>query len=140
MTDIRYAPPAAAVADAFMDSGPRPQQVTVAVRLAWTSFVLGLPIALYLVAQSPVAMSVVMLLMGVLVITIYRALARGRNWARIALTVLLVLSLIDLFVPSELPAGLMILSRATLVLDVVVVVLLFRRESGRWFRPPVATQ
>ena len=93
MSHNPYAPPTAAVADPPPISIPRPREVAVAVRLLWLSFGLGLSSAIW--RQSwvdPFEMTVGLVSVGfygaILAWLIFK-FGRGRNWARIVYTVLL---------------------------------------------------
>lgn len=88
-----YAPPRAVVSDVAPagEAPPRPAQVDRAVLLIWIGFAIGIVSTVWnlinpLAAQQemPVAVTLAFIVVGYLfVIWVYRAIGRGRNWARI---------------------------------------------------------
>jgi len=109
-----YAPPRAQVADIEPGGPPmaRPPQVTRAVKCLWAVFAIGVvftvwtlakPSAQYLRTVGPASQSNYWLvslgvytLIFLLSIWLYRAIGRGRNWARILFLILSGLSLLSL--------------------------------------------
>lgn len=153
MTENPYAPPRAHVADASLDAslGKAPSAVRVAVRLYWISLALGfvnLCLTAWLLVQPQFSWS---LLIGLavgggltLLITVWLVVmvAGRRNWARI---IILVLSLISIpyfassLVPSfeaSAPGGILLF--LVYGLQYFAVILLFLRESNAWFRKPAS--
>ena len=88
-----YAPPKAVVSDAAPagEAPPRPAQVERAVLLLWVGFAVGIVATAWnLVSplpaqrQMPMGLALAFVVVGYLfAIWIYRAIGRGRNWARI---------------------------------------------------------
>jgi hypothetical protein len=145
--DPRYAPPVTEVADPPVVSAlpARPRQVLVAVALLWLSLVLGIPEAV--LSNQPIdggGLGVVLVvitlllfgLIGFLNIKVYQ----GRNWARIAMLVLTVLSVVMmLFLPDEVRAEGPLLQGFYLfdtLIEVVAMYLVFSKPGSLWFRRP----
>ena len=137
-----YAPPVARVDDPQLP--PRPKQVTTGVSLLWTSFFLGFP-GLWLAASrdpetvlNPASILFVVLFMF-LVASVNVQTYRGRNWARIASLVFVLLSVGLTLAPPPEPVPPSAIENALtvicLVLDVVAMYFLFSKPAARWFRP-----
>jgi hypothetical protein len=149
MTNDLYAPPRSAVADVI--PGPlmsRPWQVTLAVRLCWTSALLSLPVVVDVVwFQGPAGvprsvyvgiMSAVYVPLFALMIVLFVFLARGYRWARVVYSVLTLLGLLGLI--QSVPDGfartwyLGVLNVLVGLLDAATVWLLFTGPANLWFR------
>jgi len=132
-----YSPPASAVADAVAASRPMPGAVRRALILYTISFVWG--VVLMLVARpaadsryaeiSAVAHTVSIVIMVALAAWLFWKLSAGRNWARIVLLVLTVISvpsgffeLLQLAPTRPLLAGLKLIEQG---MDIGVLYLLF---------------
>jgi hypothetical protein len=125
----------------------RPREVTLAVRLCWISVVVALPSVIDGFAETwtedaePVAMvgagifSAAVLAFAVWVIL---SLARARHWARIVYSVLTVFGVVALAMTfSETlarPWYSWLAGLVSTLMDVVIVVLLFRPASNAWYR------
>lgn len=121
----------------------RPIQVTRAVQILTSSLVLGFiasAIRLWGQVTGPTLALALLMLLAFLMILFYviRKIAAGRNWARI-----LMLALVVLGTPFAVPAYLNevrtnvlpgTLSLIIIVLQVIATVLLFMKNSNRWFR------
>jgi len=123
--------------------GPRPKRITVAVWLLWVSFGLGLPAAYLSMLRepepgfSPVLVAIVSIFIAfsaVLNVLVYR----GRNWARIAVLLLVAVGIPYVLLgpdeatrPDFLEQALDFVSNA---LDLVAVYLLFTPPGSLWFR------
>ena len=136
--DVRYAPPQTVVEDtADVRRGERPRSVATAMKLLWASFALGIPSAVEGYLETPAWWFVVVtLLVTTFAVFLYVKLAAGRNWARIVLTALVVLSIVALAAPAEPRLFILrVLDFSCLALELVAVWLLFTREAAAWFRP-----
>jgi hypothetical protein len=145
--DPRYAPPATEVADPpLVPALPsRPRQVQIAVALLWLSLALGIPEAILSTRQVEgdgmgAAFAVVMLLVFGLVGFLTLKVYQGRNWARIAMLVLTVLSVIMMLFPSDesraegpMLQGLYLFD---VLIEVVAMYLVFSKPGSLWFKRP----
>ena len=86
-----YAPPVSAVADPVEVRSERPKEVTLAVRLLWASFFIGIAGVFLRPAQEVpfVAILIVSVFAFGLWAWVITCIARGRNWARILFFVLI---------------------------------------------------
>lgn len=121
----------------------RPSQVTRAVQLLTSGFVIGFIAAtIRLWGHVPMLSLVLGLLLLLAFLSLcfwlIRKIAAGRNWARIVLLVLMILG-----TPFAIPAYIAearvnvvpgVLSVIIVVLQVIATVLLFLKPSNRWFR------
>ncbi len=152
MSQNPYAPPTAAVADPPPPTPiPRPREVTVAVRLLWLSFALGLSSGLERmewvdVMESTVGLVVMGVYSGLLVWLILK-IARGRNWARVVYTILLLLSYVSIcsgwytyFLAYRGHAELVALDVLDTLSDIAGLYFLFTRAANAWFKHPYTTQ
>ena len=139
-----YRPPKSRVSDPPEPQQllPKPLQVRVAVGLLWLSIALALP-SMYLEvvrAESPAVGVVVVVLMSVVLAFaafLNVQISRGRNWARITLLVLLVISWVVSFIPDETRAVSTVesaMSVISAVVDVAAIYLLFTSPGALWFR------
>ncbi len=148
MSDNPYASPKARVADIEIPSPPRvrPVEVGRAIQVLWISYIIGF---LVLIAsweyntslQSPTAIVLSQCFSFLIAFWLSRKILQGRNWARI---VMLVLALLSLGVAST-SAFAQILSSAPLLvkgnlivsslLQVYMLWLLFISPGRRWFQP-----
>ena len=103
MSDSRYAPPRAAVADLEPAHPliPRPAQVARALRWLWASFGLDLMISTWvwfnttvLALPERVGSALGQIVFALITVWAYRAVAKGRNWARNLVAGLTVLGVI----------------------------------------------
>lgn len=142
----RYAPPGTDVADptpvAALPS--RPRQVHIAVALLWLSLALGIPEAALgsppsgeggMGAVLVVSMLLVFGLVALLIVKVYQ----GRNWARIVVLLLTVLSVVMMLFPSDevqvqgpLLQGLYLFD---VLIEVVAMYLVFSKPGSLWFKP-----
>lgn len=149
MSHNPYAPPTAAVADPPPISIPRPREVAVAVRLLWLSFGLGLSSAAW--RQSWV--NPLEMIVGLVSIGFYGAIiawlivkfGRGRNWARIVYTVLLLFGYVSILVswttyaaPYHGHPELVGLDVIDTLADIAGLYFMFTKAANAWFRPPAA--
>jgi hypothetical protein len=142
-----YSPPSAAVADAAVDSRPMPGAVRRALILYVASFVLGAALMIYqqpaanrgLVEVGRLVTAVSLVILVVIGAWLFWKISAGRNWARIVLLVLTILSvpsgfmaLLQLAPANPVLAGLKLIEQG---MDIAVLWLLF--FPGReYFRPP----
>ena len=142
-----YSPPTASVADPPPPVAiPRPREATLAVRLQWLSFALGLGTGLVRQSWGDVMEWVI----GLISIGIYGAviawlilkIGRGRNWARITYTVLLVLSYVSILTSWSTYAAayrghpeMIVLDGIDTLADIGGLYFLFTKPANAWFRP-----
>jgi hypothetical protein len=118
---------------------PQPVEVTRAVRLWWIGLgvdTVGVVVSLLSpdptvqlwlrVAGPPVALAIQ--------ITLIVFLSRGANWARILLTILTVFGVVNVITARQVTAPQAVLSIATLALEVVAIVLLYRPAANDYFK------
>jgi hypothetical protein len=147
MSDNRYAPPAAKVADFIGTIPERPIEVTRAVQLCWLSIAIAMPAVAddfilgmekgrgNYFAISFWVTNVIILAFATWVIV---SIGRGRRWARIVYAVMTLASVV--FMATSLtdeflrPWYSWMASLLTTLLDMVIVVLLFLPLSNAWFR------
>ena len=143
--DPRYAPPGTEVADpAQIPALPaRPRQVQIAVALLWLSLALGIPEAALGTRQPDeggmgVVLMVIMLLIFGLVGFLNVKVYQGRNWARIVMLLLTVLSVLVMLIPSDesqaqgpLLQGLYLFD---VLIEVVAMYLVFSKPGSLWFK------
>jgi hypothetical protein len=122
-----------------------PPKVVLATRLMWSFWAAGavyLVSRLYLAVQlalpgiAPLAIAYLVVL-GLLALLI-RAVARGRNWARITYSLLVALASLFivvgvLFAPARPPVVRILLSGALVVGYAGIIWLLFQADSAPWF-------
>src|SRR6185437_1928527 len=94
-----YAPPVSTVADPTEIRRERPKEVTLAVKLLWTTLALGLAGMFLQPLNATAPAQWIGVIIGVGAVFgiwawIVSKIARGRNWARILFLVLVVLGLI----------------------------------------------
>ncbi len=143
--DPRYAPPGTEVADpALVPALPaRPRQVQVAVALLWLSLVLGIPEAVLGTRQPDeggmgAVLMVIMLLIFGLVGFLNVKVYQGRNWARIVVLLLTVLSVLVMLFPSDESQAqgpvLQGLYLFDVLIEVVAMYLVFSKSGSLWFK------
>jgi len=122
-----------------------PRQVQIAVALLWLSLALGIPEAV--LSTRPVegggvgvALTVIMLLLFGLVGFLNLKVYQGRNWARIVMLALTVLSVVVMLFPSDesradgpLLQGLYLFD---VLIEVVAMYLVFSKPGSLWFKRP----
>jgi hypothetical protein len=106
MSESPYAPPQAVVADVESGEPPleRPWQVSRAMTCLWVSLGLGAANSLWNLVQPPPQLAafnrgwlLLMYVVGFVIVgMVYRAIGRGRNWARILLLILTGLGVLGL--------------------------------------------
>jgi hypothetical protein len=141
-----YSPPKAPVADAPIAELPRPRNVRVAVWLLWISVVLNIAAGVIATVSTSSAidglagiltLSTVCAIAFGLAFWIFGAIARGRRWARIVGTAIVLLLFADMAGAGF--SGIPLLSALTYLvefsLQAVAVALLFTPSANAWFRP-----
>lgn len=144
-----YAPPASTVADPVEIRPDRPKEVTLAVKLLWISFFLGL-VGIFLqpaltnanrVAQWGIL--IVMAIMFGIWAWVISKIAKGRNWARITFLVVGIIGTVlnILFAPMVMPiyrgqpvGGAVAL--VNFVLEIYAIYLLLTASARTWFKQP----
>jgi hypothetical protein len=152
MSDSRYAPPRAAVADLEPAHPliPRPAQVARALRWLWASFGLDLMISTWvwfnttvLALPERVGSALGQIVFALITVWAYRAVAKGRNWARnlvAGLTVLGVIVVAATLLGTDSHSGTLpelvetVSNCVTTGMDVYGVCLLFGAAARAWFR------
>ena len=152
MSDSPYAPPRAAVADleSRLPPLPRPVQVARALRWLWVSLALDVPISTWvwfnnttLDLPGRVGSASAQVVFALIGIWAYRAIAKGRNWARNLVTGLAVLSVAAMAAVllgdnpygDTLPELVETVSNTvTTGMDVYGVCLLFSAAARAWFK------
>jgi len=147
--EYRYAPPNSPVADvvptksdAVISSAP--QLVKIATSLLWLSLAIGVCSALYVAAarsHNAEALAVIVVVMGV-VFGLYRglilAIRRGRNWARIFLSIMMLggylLTVLrpGRYFPKDTVGAVVWAIQA--MMQTTALCLLFSRPARPWFR------
>jgi len=138
-----YAPPVATVADPVEVRSERPQEVTLAVKLLWACFFIGIAgVFLRPPQQVPfIAMLIVAILTLGFWAWVITCIARGRNWARILFFVLVGLGL--LFAVLFLSATLALyrerpfngfLTAINYALEIYTLYLLLTPPAREWFK------
>jgi hypothetical protein len=142
-----YSPPTASVADPPPPvATPRPREATLAVRLLWLSFALGLGTGLVRQSWAGVMEWVIGLisigLYGALIAWLILKVGRGRNWARITYTVLLVLSYVSILTSWSTYAAayrghpeMIVLDGIDTLADLGGLYFMFTKPANAWFRP-----
>ena len=148
-----YAPPTAAVADPPLPvSIPRPREVTLSVRLLWLSFALSCTDTIVRTSldrdEDVMVQGLALVLVainGAVAAWLIFKIAGGRNWARIAYTVLSVLGYVSMVTnwSTYLAAyhgepgwiGLDILATLT---DLGGLYLMFTKAANTWFKSRAA--
>jgi len=152
MSENPYAPPSSKVADVdvHVDAGiplQRPREVTWAVTLCWLSLLAAIPSMIEGYASLAqleggrfaqagyLAIQVAVLSLAALVIV---SLARGRNWARVVYAALTGFSLAMVVITLDEvlaePWYWRIATFLTTLMNVLILVLLFRPVSNAWYR------
>ena len=140
MSDQRYAPPTAAVADTTVDRpAVRPRSVTRAVQLFWVAFAVA-GVSEFVASDDWTTGSVTFVVAAYFFDAVLNVLVgRGRNWARVAKLVILVvgvlaIALLLVFEP-EFAGTERALSIASMALSVPATWWLFRHPGRLWFSP-----
>jgi hypothetical protein len=150
-----YAPPTAQVADPSANDAPaaqRPAMVALAVKLLWAATavsLIGVALVWGKIMEMPEVVSmpagakpVVMVIMAVMFGGSYALwcwlivkIGRGRNWARVLLTILLGLSLLSNLMKSDVDVGLFgkALNVVTMLIEIAAIVMLYLPASRPWF-------
>ncbi len=144
MSDDRYSPPAAEVADVPSDTLPRrrPVQVTVAVILMWVTFLfgmLGIAAGWNDFMQVAPRMFLVIISISAAVIALLNIMTMlGRNWARISYLVFFCIGLprlVEVLPPlfaESVVSGLVGVMQV--LVQLTALVLLFTSPGRHWFR------
>jgi hypothetical protein len=149
-----YAPPDAQVSDPSLSErshAERPRTVAIAIWLMWASVILSVmnvPLSWETITASAgdspqmrgfvsTFVIVVLALSFALYALLIWKMGQGRNWARIVMLILQLLSLLTNPFAQMKEAGLlaMAIGIASYVLAAVAVVLVFIPASREWFRP-----
>ncbi len=145
MTQNPYQPPSAEVADRLSSAPPvRPRQVGVATALLWISLALGVPTMYLTMARDtdtgfqPLFIALIVILFAIAAFVNVQV-HRGRNWARIVVLIMTILSAMVLLFPGEeaVPPGVLenVLNVASLLLEIAAAYLLYSHPGKLWFRP-----
>jgi hypothetical protein len=102
-------------------------------------------LAVQLALTGIVALSITHLVVLGLLALLIRAVARGRNWARITYSLFVAIASLltvvgPLFSPEQLPAPQRLLSGLLVIGYVVIIWLLFQADSAPWFKKSVQVQ
>jgi hypothetical protein len=139
-----YAPPVSAVADPAEVRMERPKEVTLAVKLLWASFFIGI-VGVFLrpAQQVPfIAILIVSVLAFGFWAWVITCIANGRNWARILFFVLVGIGLVFavLFLSTTLALykdrpfnG--FLAAINYALEIYTLYLLLTAPAREWFKP-----
>ena len=142
-----YAPPTASVADPPSVSIPRPLEVTLAVRLQWLSFVLGFASGVMRESWNDrwVVAAVSIAIYAAIVAWLIFKLGRGRNWARIVYTVLVLLGYVSIVTSWHVYIAayhghpeLLVLDILDTLADIGGLYFVFTKAANAWFRPRAA--
>jgi hypothetical protein len=106
----------------------------MAVYLIGASFYFGLLLAELDGAIRMPVREIVVIALGVLIFWVLRSLYRGRHWARVFLLVLFGLSFLGLDAVLRKEGFDFWRSMAQMAIQVLVIVLLFLRQSRDWFK------
>jgi drug/metabolite transporter (DMT)-like permease len=160
MSDSRYSPPAATVADveSSVESLERPRIVTIGICLLWAEIVSGIPGLVYSVFTPPqedpdgsmywvhVGGLVVQFAFVALSVFLTHMSWKGRNWARVVYLVLLIFGLVmglvgyavSYFVLQQgldmEPTWESAVYLLQVLLDIVAIWLLFTPGANAWYR------
>lgn len=145
-----YSPPEAPVADpAALAERPRPKQIAWASWLLWTTVLVGF-VSFYVSdtsldgipeEQAPyffAAMIALMLISAGVYLWLIQRMRTGRNWARIALLALLIITIsADFLVPGSLDdtAAYVVTHLLDVALQTLAAVMMFSHPGSTWFRP-----
>lgn len=142
-----YAPPGSNVADPVETRSERPKEVTLAVRLLWASFFIGITgVFLRPAQQVPfIAILIVSVLAFGFWAWVITCIGNGRNWARILFFVLVGFGLV--FAVLFLSATLALyrdrpfngfLAALNYALEIYTLYLLLTAPAREWFKQPAA--
>jgi|KBSMisStaDraftv2_1062788.scaffolds.fasta_scaffold680221_2 hypothetical protein len=137
-----YAPPVSAVADPAESRSERPKEVTLAVKLLWASFFIGIAgVFLRPAQQVPfIAVLIVSIMAFGFWAWVITSIAKGRNWARILFFVLVGIGVVFalLFLSTTLALyrerpfnG--FLAAINYALEIYTLYLLLRAPAREWF-------
>lgn len=146
-----YAPPVSPVADPTELRGPRPKEVTRAVRLLWVSLVLSIA-GLFMQPtraashEEQVVVTTTLVVGGVIGFGLWGwvllKIGAGRNWARIVFIVLTIIGLA--ITPFVMPYSLSVYrtqplsgvsAAANAILELAALYLLLTAPARAWFKP-----
>jgi hypothetical protein len=140
-----YAPPVSAVADPAESRTARPKEVTLAVKLLWVSFSIGIAgVFLQPAQQVPfIAILIVSILAYGFWAWVITCIANGRNWARILFFVLVGIGVVFavLFLSTTLalyrdrPFN-AFLAALNYALEIYTLYLLLTAPAREWFNQP----
>ena len=121
-------------------AGPRPGGVTLVAVIAWISGAVNIIAGVLLLIaaiMAPTALwfGLVQLALGIITIVVSLGLLRGRNPARIVVTIVFVLDLISAVVVVLFQQALVWSGVVSGVLVVIGLVLLWTRRANEFFRP-----
>jgi hypothetical protein len=141
-----YAPPVSAVADPVEVRSERPNEVTLAVKLLWASFFIGIG-GVFLRPQQQQVPFIAILIVSALAFAFWgwviTRIASGRNWARILFFVLVTIGVIVavIFLPTTISlyaarplSG--VLAAVNYVLEIYTLYLLLTVPARAWFNQP----
>lgn len=142
MNDDHYAPPVAIVSDVTDEiDRPRPRQVTWAICLLWATLILWVHEVGFGAVRAPASAAAVQVLLTSLTVAlaayVYLSIYRGRNWARILILILTILSTAAvLFGPTYSTDSTLerVLTAVKATSDVICMYLLFASPGSTWFR------
>jgi uncharacterized membrane protein len=140
-----YAPPVSAIADPAESRPARPKEVTLAVKLLWVSFFIGI-VGVFLrpAQQVPfIAVLIVSILAYGFWAWVITCIANGRNWARILFFVLVGIGVVFavLFLSTTLalyrghPFN-AFLAALNYALEIYTLYLLLTAPAREWFNQP----
>ena len=143
-----YAPPESTVADPVEVRSERPKEVTLAVKLLWASFFIGIAgVFLRPAQQVPfIAILIVSILAFGFWAWVITCIAAGRNWARILFFVLVGIGLA--FAAVFLATTLALyrdrpfngfLAALNYALEIYTLYLLLTAPARQWFTAPIPT-
>ena len=142
-----YAPPVSTVADPVEVRSERPKEVTLAVKLLWLSFFLGLISLFFQPAMNNrlqgVAVLIVMGISFAIWAWVISKIAKGRNWARITFLVLGILGTVFNIVATPMMMPLYkaqpvsaAISLVNFVLEIYTIYLMLTAPARAWFKQP----
>lgn len=138
-----YAPPVSTVADPVEVRSERPKEVTLAVRLLWASFLIGI-VGVFLRPAQQVPFTAI-LIISILAFGFWAwvitCIGRGRNWARILFFVLVGFGLVFAAVFFSMTLALYrdrpfngFLAALNYALEIYTLYLLLTAPAREWFK------